>query len=75
MITAQPGKWTVKAADQSALVVGRDDTIELDGETLVCVEKVTATIDEDPTIPLTWKSPKPDKLEVTIPLDERDRAG
>ncbi len=71
LITAQPGKWTVKAADQSALVVGRDDTIELDGETSVCVEKVTATIDEDPTIPLTWKSPKPDKLEVTIPLDER----
>jgi len=71
LITARPGKWTVKAADESALVVGRDDTIELDGETSVCVEKVTATIDEDPAIPLKWTSPKPDKLEVTIPLNEK----
>jgi len=71
LVTAQPGKWSVNAADRSALVVGRDDTIELDGESSDCVEKVTATIDEDPTIPLTWKSPKPDELEVTIPLKER----
>jgi hypothetical protein len=71
LVTAQPGKWSVNAADRSALVVGRDDTIELDGETSDCVEKVTATIDEGPTIPLTWKSPKPDELEVTIPLKER----
>ncbi|MGO9796339.1 MAG: hypothetical protein ACLPLZ_09625 [Terracidiphilus sp.] len=71
LVTAQPGKWSVNAADQSALVVGRDDTIELDGETSDCVEKLAATIDEDPAVTLTWKSPKPDEIEVTIPLKER----
>jgi hypothetical protein len=71
LVTAQPGKWSVNAADRSALVVGRDDTIELDGETSDCVENVTATIDEDPAVTLAWRSPKPDELEVTIPLKER----
>jgi len=70
LVTAQPGKWTVNAADQSALVVGRDDTIELDGQTSDCVEKVAATIDEDPAVTLGWKSPKPDEIEVAIPLKE-----
>jgi hypothetical protein len=71
LVTARPGKWSVKAADRSALVVGRDDTIELDGETADCVEKVAATIDDDPAVPLAWKSPKPDELEVTVPLKEK----
>jgi hypothetical protein len=70
LVTAQPGKWSVNAADQSALVVGRDDTIELDGQTSDCVEKLAATIDEDPAVTLAWKSPKPDEIEVTIPLKE-----
>ncbi len=70
LVTAQPGKWSVNAADRSALVVGRDDTIELDGGTSDCVEKVAAQIDKDPTVTLAWKSPKPSKLEVTIPLKD-----
>jgi hypothetical protein len=70
LVTAQPSKWSVNAADQSALVVGRDDTIELDGETSDCVEKVAATIDEDLAVPLTWKSPRPGELKITIPLKE-----
>ena len=70
LVTAHPGEWTVNSADRSALVVGRDDTVELDGQTSDCVEKVTAQIDEDPSETLTWKSPKPTELEVAIPLKE-----
>jgi hypothetical protein len=42
LFTAQPGKWTLDAADQTALVVGRDDTLHIEGQTSVCVEKVEA---------------------------------
>ncbi len=70
LVTAQPGEWSVNAADRSALVVGRDDTVKLDDQTSDCVEKVTAQIGEDPTVPLIWKSPKPGELEITIPLKE-----
>ncbi len=42
LVAAQPGKWTLAASDQSALVVGRDDTLHIDGTSTVCVEKVEA---------------------------------
>ena len=42
LVAAQPGKWTLAASDQSALVVGRDDTLHIDGAATVCVEKVEA---------------------------------
>ena len=70
LVTAQPGKWSLNTADQSALVVGRDDTIELAGETADCVEQVGAQIGGSPTITLGWKPRKPNRLEVTIPLKD-----
>ena len=33
LVTARPGEWSVAATDRSALVVGRDDTVVLDGAT------------------------------------------
>ena len=72
LVTARPGEWSVDATDRSALVVGRDDSVVLDGLTSDCVEKVTAQIDQSPAITLAWKSPKPSKLEVTLPLKEAE---
>ena len=72
LVSARPGEWSVDATDRSALVVGRDDTVELDGQTSDCVEKVTAQIDEDPAITLTWKSPKPSQMEITLPLKDAE---
>ena len=72
LVTARPGEWSVDATDRSALVVGRDDTVVLDGLTSDCVEKVAAQIDEDPAIALAWKSPKPSELEIMLPLKEAE---
>ena len=72
LVTARPGEWSVDATDRSALVVGRDDAVVLDGATSDCVEKVTAQIDEGPAVTLAWKSPKPSQLEVTLPLKEAE---
>ncbi len=72
LVTARPGEWSVDATDRSALVVGRDDTVVLDGLTSDCVEKVMAQIDEASPLTLAWKSPKPSELEVTLPLKEAE---
>jgi hypothetical protein len=40
----QPGKWTLAAGDQSALVVGREDTLHLEGESSLCVDRVEEQI-------------------------------
>ena len=70
LVAALPGKWTLAALDQSALVVGRDDTLHIDGTSTVCVEKVEAQTTGNRTLALAWKSPKPGALEVTVPLKD-----
>jgi hypothetical protein len=65
----QPGKWTLAAGDQSALVVGREDTLHLEGDSSLCVDRVEEQIG-DKQAPLTWKSPKPEILEVAVPMKD-----
>jgi hypothetical protein len=59
-------KWTVAADDQSALVVGRDDTLHIQGDSTLCVASVDLAGAKAHT--LTWKSPKADALEVAMPM-------
>jgi hypothetical protein len=66
----QAGKWTLAAADQSALVVGREDTLHLDGDSSLCVEKVEEQPATGNAVKLAWKSPKPEILEVGVPMKD-----
>ena len=68
LVSAEAGKWTVASGDQSALVVGREDTLHISGENALCVEKIEATTSGASRMPLQWKSPKPDALELSVPL-------
>jgi hypothetical protein len=67
---AQPGKWSVTAADQSALVVGREDTLHIEGENSLCVDRIEQQASQGSPLKLIWKSPKPELLEVTVPLKD-----
>jgi hypothetical protein len=68
LFSAKPGMWTTTPTDQSALVVGRDDTIHLESQSSVCVAKVEAQTPESRSIPVVWKSSKQGNLDVTVPL-------
>jgi len=67
---AQSGKWTLAAADQSALVVGREDTLHIEGENSLCVDHVEWQPAAGAAQKLTWKSPKPEQIEVVVPLKD-----
>jgi len=67
---AQPGKWTVAPADQSALVVGREDNLQIQGENSLCVDRIEQLKADGSVLKLVWKSPKPETLEVTVPLKD-----
>ncbi len=69
---AQPGKWILAAGDQSALVVGREDTLHLEGDTTLCVDRVEETAGGATPVKLAWKSPRPDLLEVAVPMKDAD---
>ena len=66
--SSQPGNWTLAVGDQSALVVGREDTLHLEGQNTLCVDKIEEQADGGNPVRLTWKSTKPDALEVTVPM-------
>jgi hypothetical protein len=67
---AQPGKWTLAAGEQSALVVGRDDTLHLEDDSSLCVDRIEAAMDGGSPRKLAWKSSKPDTLEVSVPMKD-----
>jgi hypothetical protein len=71
------GGWVVPVTDRNALITGRDDTLHIQGESTLCVEDVEATLpaassqaSEVKPLKLAWKSPKPELLDVTVPLKD-----
>jgi hypothetical protein len=72
-----PGGWTIPASDRNALITGRDDVLHIQGETTLCVEDVDATVKESEkheskSLKLTWKSPKPELIDATVPLRDTE---
>jgi hypothetical protein len=70
LISAQAGKWNVAPSDQSALVVGREDTVHINGGSTLCVDKVEETSATGNELALTWKSPSAEMLEVKVPMED-----
>ncbi len=70
LISPEPGKWGLSPADESALVVGRDDTVHLEGGNTLCVDKVEEIVANGHNLPLPWKTAKAETLEVTLPLKD-----
>jgi hypothetical protein len=72
-----PGGWTIAASDSNALITGRDDELHIQGETTLCVEDVFATVPESSKheakpVKVAWKSPKPEVIDATIPLQNAE---
>ena len=67
---AHAAQWIVTSADESALVVGREDTIHFKSDAAACVETVTLKNEEGKALKATWDSSKPDELELKVPLKE-----
>jgi hypothetical protein len=67
---AHPGNWTIASADESALIVGRDNTLHLKSDAAACVDTVTFKNEQGKLIAATSSSPTGNELEVKVPLKE-----
>ncbi len=67
---SQAGKWTLAADEQSALVVGREDTLHLEGDSTVCIDQVEEAPAAGNPVKLTWKATKSDSMEVAVPMKD-----
>jgi len=68
LYSSQPGKWNLTSGEQSALVVGREDTLHVQGESSLCIDKVEELTVAGNALPLSWKPQKPDLLAVSVPM-------
>jgi len=69
--TSQPTQWTLPSAEQTALIVGRDDTLHLQSNSAVCVDDVKIQDALGKEIKTTWKISKPDELELKVALKDQ----
>ncbi len=67
---SRPAQWIVASKDASALIVGREDTLHLESQDACCVSEVSLKDQRGKTETMEWKSPKPEELEVKVPLQK-----
>ncbi len=68
---SRPEQWTLPAAENTALIVGREDTFHLRGETTACVGDVKIQDAQGNEIKTTWRATKPNELEMKVALKDR----
>lgn len=70
LVSSQTGSWKLAVADQSALVVGREDVLHFEGQDSLCVDRVEQQTAAGLSRTLAWKSSKRNSLEVSVPMIE-----
>ncbi len=68
--TSRPVKWTVASSDQTALIVGRDDTLHLQADAAACVDDVSIIDQAGKKVKASWKADRPDELQVEMSLKD-----
>ena len=66
--SAHTSEWKVSSADQSALIIGREDLLHLQSNNAACVEEVSVRNAQGTITKAGWKLAKPNELEVQAPL-------
>ena len=67
---AQAVAWNLLSGDESALIVGRQDTVHLRAESTRCVADVVLKEAGGRETKLEWHAAKADELEVRVPLQD-----
>jgi hypothetical protein len=68
--TSRASHWTIPAIEQSALIVGREDSLHLESPAAVCVDNITVQDAQGKEIKTTWEPAKADEVEVKVALKD-----
>jgi hypothetical protein len=64
--------WQLAAGDESALIVGRQDTVHLRADNVSCVDTIMLKDPAGKELKTEWKKLKPDEVEVKLPLQDAE---
>ncbi|HEY1312864.1 MAG TPA: hypothetical protein VGE92_03260 [Steroidobacteraceae bacterium] len=68
LMNAHAKNWELAAGDEDALVVGRQDTVHLQSDSVSCVDAIMLKDPAGKELKAEWKSVRPNELEVKLPL-------
>jgi hypothetical protein len=69
--TSRSAHWVIPPAEESALIVGREDTIHVQAPGAVCVNAVNVQDTQGREVKTTWKLVKPEELEIKVALKDQ----
>jgi hypothetical protein len=68
--TSRSVPWTLAPADQSAMVVGRDDVLHLKSDAVACVQDIALKDANGKTIKTTHKVVSPNEMQIDVSLKD-----
>ena len=68
--TSRSAHWSIPPVEESALIIGREDTLHLQASGAVCVDDVNVQDAQGREITAAWKPVKPEELEIKIGLKD-----
>ena len=60
--------WELAAGDEAALIVGRQDTVHLQADSVSCVDAIMLKDPGGKELKVDWKTTRPDEVEIKLPL-------
>src|ERR1700744_4878166 len=70
LINVHAKSWDLAAGDESSLIVGRQDTIHLQAESVSCVDSIMLKDPGGKELKVDWKTTRPDEVEIKLPLQD-----
>jgi hypothetical protein len=69
--TSRSAHWSIPTAEESALIVGREDIIHVQAPGAVCVDNLTIQDAQGRELKTSWKLGKPEELEIRVALKDQ----
>jgi len=70
LVDAQAQPPRLAPGDESALIVGREDTLHLHVGSAACVSEIALSGSDGKEAKVAWKATRPDEVEARLPLEE-----
>ena len=70
LVNARTQTWALSAKDQSALIVGREDTVHLQADSVSCIDGIMLRDPAGKQLKAEWKAITPNEVELKLPLQE-----
>ena len=70
LMNSRTKPWALAAGDEAALIVGRQNTVHLQADSVSCLDRIVLRDAGGKELKAEWKALKPNEVEVNLPLQE-----